>query len=575
MNIGAIGWWHYDNQGDLAMLNALRQSFAPHRIIALDTDLEYNEDTLLRLNCLDFLLLGGGTLIHGRPLPLFREFRHWGSQLHIPLGVLGLGVSHIESDSAADIQALIEQSRFFYTRDETSRHLLGHPAVGLAPDLTFACPLPFTAHPLSNRTSPLGGANLRETNNTKLAAWVAALQQLPCQWRGLPLSSFSSWQEQQGLRALDSGCAPGFSTALYDGLDLVVGTALHAVIFAVQAGVPVIAIDYASKVRRFMSEIGLGDYVLAADEMAELPAMYGRLLENHEEIRQLIGRQRSRLMQESQIMFDRVRALIETADETKSQRGKKVTVIVLANDSPDKLNQTLTSCQEQTYANVETIVVGVGNAGSTGRVLEDKVTYLMNSSPAAGLAGQLNGALAEASGEYVSWLAAGDCFAADAIGLLVERLEEAQADLVYANYYILENGKIESQLPAHPPYKLKRHNVVTPCFLYRRRLHEAAGSYDSRSPLPAYDFWLRVAAEHRLCPVRTPLLLAQKRQSDRQVRLERTVRRCHFDTLPFLQRLAWKCMDNALADQLLLWVRGIGRQVGVAAEPLSDSSVIG
>jgi hypothetical protein len=39
MEIGAIGWWSYDNQGDLAMLAALRAGLAPHHVVPLTWDL--------------------------------------------------------------------------------------------------------------------------------------------------------------------------------------------------------------------------------------------------------------------------------------------------------------------------------------------------------------------------------------------------------------------------------------------------------------------------------------------------------------------------------------------------------
>jgi hypothetical protein len=538
MNIGAIGWWHHDNQGDLAMLATLRHQLAQHKIIPLDTDLAYNQDTLARLNRLDFLLLGGGTLIRGRPLPLFRDFRHWGSHLQTPLGVLGLGVTHVEPDSAADVRALIEQARFFYVRDEVSRRLLDHPAVDLAPDLTLACPLPLSAKPLSEGRPPLCGLNLRQSHELDMDAWVAALRRLPCHWRALPLSSFSAWQEQAWLQELDPDSAAGFSADLYDGLDLVIGTALHAVIFAVQAGVPVIAIDYAAKVRRFMAEIGLEDYVLAADGMAELPAVYDRLLARHGEVRQQMEQERERLVRQSQEMFAAVRSAIVEAGVIKHYPAAKVSVVVVTTDRPAGLEQTLVSCWQQTYANIEIRVAG---------------------NRTASLAERLNEALANVSGEYVTWITAGDCLAADAIDVLVERLEQAGADLVYADIYEVENGQIVGQRLAHPAYKLTRHNVVTPCFLYRRALHETAGSYDPQSPLPVYDFWLRLAAGHRLCPVHTPLLMAKRRVGATAPRLERAIRRHYLESRPLVQRLLWEFVDNPVADQLLIKARGMLR----------------
>ncbi|MDP1007169.1 hypothetical protein, partial [Klebsiella pneumoniae] len=74
MNIGVIGWWSYANQGDLAMLAALRQGLAPHTVVPIDTGFAATPDAIYRLNRLDYVLLGGGTLIADRPTPPFDTF---------------------------------------------------------------------------------------------------------------------------------------------------------------------------------------------------------------------------------------------------------------------------------------------------------------------------------------------------------------------------------------------------------------------------------------------------------------------------------------------------------------------
>jgi polysaccharide pyruvyl transferase WcaK-like protein len=179
MNIGAIGWWYYDNQGDLAMLDALQKALSPHRIVPLNTDLRPNEDTIARLNKLDFLVLGGGTLIRGMPIPLFRGFRRWRKHLRTPIGVLGLGVSHVDQDSVQDLVALIEQACFFYVRDRTSCELLDHERVQIAPDITFSYPLEWTARPVAETGSPLCGIFLRFSEVLELYVLLVVMMWFP------------------------------------------------------------------------------------------------------------------------------------------------------------------------------------------------------------------------------------------------------------------------------------------------------------------------------------------------------------------------------------------------------------
>ncbi|NLE43538.1 MAG: hypothetical protein GX620_02350, partial [Chloroflexi bacterium] len=61
MDIGAIGWWGYDNQGDLAILSALERGLAPHCVVPIAIGLPVHADALYRLNRLDYVILGGGT----------------------------------------------------------------------------------------------------------------------------------------------------------------------------------------------------------------------------------------------------------------------------------------------------------------------------------------------------------------------------------------------------------------------------------------------------------------------------------------------------------------------------------
>jgi polysaccharide pyruvyl transferase WcaK-like protein len=51
------------------------------------------------------------------------------------------------------------------------------------------------------------------------------------------------------------------------GARLVIGARLHAIIFAASRGVPVIGIAYGSKVRRFLEDLGLGDFALDPSEV--------------------------------------------------------------------------------------------------------------------------------------------------------------------------------------------------------------------------------------------------------------------------------------------------------------------
>jgi hypothetical protein len=44
VNIGIIGWWRHDNQGDFRILENVTRALAPHRVVPIDLPFTFNED---------------------------------------------------------------------------------------------------------------------------------------------------------------------------------------------------------------------------------------------------------------------------------------------------------------------------------------------------------------------------------------------------------------------------------------------------------------------------------------------------------------------------------------------------
>lgn len=91
---------------------------------------------------------------------------------------------------------------------------------------------------------------------------------------------------------VDDSSSPVHLQALYGALDLVVATRMHAAIFALTCGTPVIALGYQPKSCGLMAMIGLGEYCLPIEQAAtgELAARATRILDNPAPIRGQIAR---------------------------------------------------------------------------------------------------------------------------------------------------------------------------------------------------------------------------------------------------------------------------------------------
>ncbi|MGI6381239.1 MAG: polysaccharide pyruvyl transferase family protein [Anaerolineae bacterium] len=551
MNIGAIGWWSYHNQGDLAMLAALRQGLAPHTVVPIDTGFAATPDAVYRLNRLDYLLLGGGTLIADRPAPPFDTFEEWMDDLACPLGVVGLGVDPVHPAHWPTVEAMLDRASFWYVRDQQSRHNLhDHPKVQVAPDLSFLRPLsvrPFAGEPLGPR--PLCAVNLRRGAAADLDPdpWVAAIRRLPLRLVAIPLSTYAAFDERLILQQLDPDVAPQFDAALYQQADLVIGTAYHAVLFAVQAGSPVIAIGYAPKVDQFMQENGLGRWLIRPDEPAKLASRVEELLSEHASVAAKLVQIRDRLHQEARAAIEDVHQAISAGGPRISRSGPRATIAVIGSGDPLADRRTLASCIRQTYGNVQVLLV--------------------DANPPENIAIRLQRTLARSSGEYLGWIGTSERLATDAIDCLASRLtEDPDLDVVYADYQAVDaEGLPVGQHVVPDANKLYRRDVVGPCFLMRRRLLRTLARVSRETPLMAYGLWLAAHPTHKLAPFHAPLCRSSRPvTSPAYVAQERATRRIWRQTQPALWQAAWQVIDSRLGERLLMqplaWLcRTLGR----------------
>lgn len=556
MDIGAIGWWSYENQGDLAMLSALRQGLAPHRVVAIDTGFSAHPDTIQRLNRLDHLLLGGGTLIPGKPVKPFNTFDQWAEHLEVPLGVVGLGVDPFPERHWPAVEALLDRAEFFDVRDRASRTLLrNHPRVQVTPDLTFAYPLPAREHWSGDSpAAPVCGVNLRGTASFDPAPWMEVLARLPVQLRGVPFITFDEFHEGALLRELDPDTPRSFDADLYRQLDLMIATAFHAVLFSVQAAVPVIAIEYAPKVRSFMEDNGLARYLLAPDQHARLPDLVDEMLAKRTEIATDLRATRGSLLEEAQQNMERIRAQIEQAAPRRRQTGPKVTVVVMGSGDAEADERTLASCRSQTYGNAEVLSTRQTStrlaAPSDASQVKGTATGLQ-----AGYASRLQEAITSAEGEYLTWVEGGDWFADDALDCLVACLEQnEQWDVVYADYYAISRSNLPLGYHTVPGQeKLFRRDVVGPCFLIRRTLLARLGLPLPDTPLVAYSLWLQAGSSSVLAPFHAPIFYSTRQIRARAIiEQERQVRRHWRKIQPAWSRALWRIIDTDLGERLVV-----------------------
>jgi glycosyltransferase involved in cell wall biosynthesis len=176
----------------------------------------------------------------------------------------------------------------------------------------------------------------------------------------------------------------------------------------------------------------------------------------------------------------------------------KVSIILPTHNGAKYIRKSIESCLNQTYKNIELIIVDDGSTDETPEIIrsfkDERIKHFRHKKN-AGLPNALNTGFANSHGEYLTWTSDDNYYLATAIEELLAFLRKnSDVDFVYADYWVhyFETGYEElRRLP--DPNNLAKENCVGACFLYTRRVYEAVGNYDPRYRLVEdYDYWIRI-----------------------------------------------------------------------------------
>lgn len=179
------------------------------------------------------------------------------------------------------------------------------------------------------------------------------------------------------------------------------------------------------------------------------------------------------------------------------------------------LAQAMRSVLDQTYANLELIVVDDNSPDDTAAVVQSfddpRIRYLKND-PNLKLPRALNRGFSMARGEYLTWTSDDNLLCATAIEKMVGVLTANDCDFVYADYWLFSEQDADGrplapqQIRQPTTLQLDKGNHIGACFMYTRKLYEAVGDYDPELFLVEdYDYFLRAARQFRFCHLAEPL----------------------------------------------------------------------
>jgi len=179
-----------------------------------------------------------------------------------------------------------------------------------------------------------------------------------------------------------------------------------------------------------------------------------------------------------------------------------VSIVLTVLNGATYLEQCLEGCLNQTYPNIELIVVDGGSTDGTLEILvqhsDPRMIVIHQQGNIGKLPGAINLGLENARGEYLTWMQADCLYSLDAIEMMVDCLEKhPEVGQVYTDFWeINEQGeKIRLVQTREPDTFL--HNLGDPagvCFLIRRSVRESVGEHHIWAyPSQDYDYRMRIA----------------------------------------------------------------------------------
>lgn len=193
-----------------------------------------------------------------------------------------------------------------------------------------------------------------------------------------------------------------------------------------------------------------------------------------------------------------------------------VTVICTAYNHESFVEEALRSVVEQTYLNVELIVIDNASTDGTVRKIEEfclahsEVRFIANTLN-EGLCIAFNKGLRYTTGKYVIDLSADDVLLPDRIARQVAFFEslseeygvifsnaqylDARDNPLHLHYKTDEDGKAVEVVPSGDVYRavLEKYFICTPTMMMRRSLLHRLGGYDESLAYEDFDFWVRSA----------------------------------------------------------------------------------
>lgn len=180
----------------------------------------------------------------------------------------------------------------------------------------------------------------------------------------------------------------------------------------------------------------------------------------------------------------------------------KVSIITISYNAAETLEETLLSVVNQTYTNLEYIVVDGASSDGSMKIIDkyrDKIDRVI-CEPDEGMYFAMNKGIRVATGDVIAILNADDTYASsDIIEKVVAKLEKSNADSLYGDLHYVDRNRAENVVRRWKAgafvrsFFLKGWMVPHPTFFVKKEVYDKYGLFNTDLTTSAdYEFMVRV-----------------------------------------------------------------------------------
>ncbi len=179
---------------------------------------------------------------------------------------------------------------------------------------------------------------------------------------------------------------------------------------------------------------------------------------------------------------------------------KLVSIILPTYNGEKYIQQAIDSILKQTYQNIELIIVDDCSKDRTSTIVQeyakiDDRIHIIKNDINQKLPSSLNIGFSQAHGDYYTWTSDDNLYYENAIEKMALFLDNNEkTNFVYACEEFIDENGIKIGFRQHPKDmdEMYCNNIVSACFLYRKKVHSELGGYDTNKFLiEDYDFFRR------------------------------------------------------------------------------------